>query len=675
MKNFAKIFLLCFIVAAGIFLFQAQAVDNNGNDLTDRNPVLDPGHFKVPPPNNTLDVITDASGFDNFDIGANGSEMNLTQNHNNPFQFFFGVNGSPVNQYFSNNGLDWTQTQTISLPGGTCCDPWAAYDSSGNLYYSVLGSGNFVAKSTNNGQTFGAFSLAVSGGDRNTIAADYTNGPYKGYIYAAAWSPNANFSRSTNGGTSWQTTLSGTPNTTPGNMICIGPSPDLQTQGGSVYLVTITGSNPAPSTFNFFRSTNGGLNMVQTGAAAISPGYVGTLNSASRLVINNARTRPYPMIACDNSYGPYRGRLYCVYASNVPAGNGNKPDILCQYSTDGGATWSSPTTVNDNANPSASDQWYPAVWCDKVSGKLYVKWYDTRNNPASYGVDVYASYTTNGGQSFVANQRLTTATWTYPCPACGANQNCYRGDYDAISAYKFSSLAMWSDMRNCNYTNMAAYFPDFAMKVTPGSFGLNNVNDSAFSFVSIPAVKLYTDKVKFTSTVTPAPGTGSITVSFLNRSNGSAMDSLTTYPDSLRVRIKTSGGVTSGAYTINIFGKGRIAGEDGPPIHKRTITVNVNPVGIVTLGNEVPEKFYLYQNYPNPFNPTTNIKFDISKGGMVKLAVYDIAGKQVAELVNANYNAGKYNFDFNASSFASGVYFYKLETPDYTNIRKMILVK
>ena len=191
--------------------------------------------------------------------------------------------------------------------------------------------------------------------------------------------------------------------------------------------------------------------MVSMSTASISPGYVGSLNTASRLVINNARTRPYPMIACDNSYGTYRGRFYCVYASNNPAGNGNKPDIKCQYSTDGGATWSGPVIVNDDANSSTSDQWFPAVWCDKVNGRLYVKWYNTRNNPATYGVDVYASYSTNG-ETFVTNQKLTTANWVYPCPACGANQNCYKGDYDAIASYRFSSLAMWTDMRNCNFT-------------------------------------------------------------------------------------------------------------------------------------------------------------------------------------------------------------------------------
>ena len=97
--------------------------------------------------------------------------------------------------------------------------------------------------------------------------------------------------------------------------------------------------------------------------------------------------------------------------------------------------------------------------------------------------------------------------------------------------------------------------------------------------------------------------------------------------------------------------------------------------GISSISSEVPNSFYLYQNYPNPFNPSTNIRFDLAKTGIVKLTVYDITGRKVEELLNSNYNAGKYSFNFDASNYATGVYFYKLETPQYTNIKKMVLIK
>lgn len=99
------------------------------------------------------------------------------------------------------------------------------------------------------------------------------------------------------------------------------------------------------------------------------------------------------------------------------------------------------------------------------------------------------------------------------------------------------------------------------------------------------------------------------------------------------------------------------------------------PTGINQNGTGIPKEFNLHQNYPNPFNPVTNIKFDIPQKGNVKLAVYDITGKEVEILLNENMNPGSYTADFDASALASGVYFYKLQTDSYANTKKMMLVK
>lgn len=97
--------------------------------------------------------------------------------------------------------------------------------------------------------------------------------------------------------------------------------------------------------------------------------------------------------------------------------------------------------------------------------------------------------------------------------------------------------------------------------------------------------------------------------------------------------------------------------------------------GIQTISSEIPSGFRLEQNYPNPFNPVTNIKFSIPKAGQVTLKVFDASGKQVAELVNQNVNAGTFNYDFDASHLSSGVYFYRLSTDGFTDVKKMMLVK
>jgi hypothetical protein len=91
--------------------------------------------------------------------------------------------------------------------------------------------------------------------------------------------------------------------------------------------------------------------------------------------------------------------------------------------------------------------------------------------------------------------------------------------------------------------------------------------------------------------------------------------------------------------------------------------------------NQTPVKYNLSQNYPNPFNPSTSIRFDIPKDGLVKLVVYDVLGKEVATIVNGEKTAGSYIIDFNASNLTSGIYFYKLTAGDFSDIKKMILLK
>jgi hypothetical protein len=106
-------------------------------------------------------------------------------------------------------------------------------------------------------------------------------------------------------------------------------------------------------------------------------------------------------------------------------------------------------------------------------------------------------------------------------------------------------------------------------------------------------------------------------------------------------------------------------------------------VGIKTISEKIPADFYLYQNYPNPFNPVTKIKFDIpslsfpnaSIGNPVQLKVFDITGREVAVLVNEQLRPGTYEVTFDGSNYPSGTYFYRLQTGDYSETKKMILLK
>ena len=98
-------------------------------------------------------------------------------------------------------------------------------------------------------------------------------------------------------------------------------------------------------------------------------------------------------------------------------------------------------------------------------------------------------------------------------------------------------------------------------------------------------------------------------------------------------------------------------------------------IGVEPISSTVPKSYRLHQNYPNPFNPTTKIKFELPKSSFVKLVVYDILGREVIKLVNEKLTAGSYETEWGAQEFASGVYFYKLVANDFSETKKMLLIK
>jgi hypothetical protein len=101
---------------------------------------------------------------------------------------------------------------------------------------------------------------------------------------------------------------------------------------------------------------------------------------------------------------------------------------------------------------------------------------------------------------------------------------------------------------------------------------------------------------------------------------------------------------------------------------------------IEPIAGILPDEFKLGQNYPNPFNPSTKIKFNIPAVGAihelpVRLIVYDILGREIAALLNKELSPGRYEVNFDGTNYSGGVYFYKLITAEYTETRKMVLVK
>lgn len=759
MNHNSTSFITRFIIGGVVtFLFSTLNFAQIDNPLTDHVPFDYIKYIQSYQSDSPEAVVTDNSGYDNFNLGAAFAEPHLVQNPNNPLQYFTSWNTNTA--FRTDDAFNWT-ISAPSFGASVYGDPVNAYDSLGNLFYeNMSGSGSIqnsrVIRSNDNGSTWGTSVIAVLGGDKNWIAADQTSGPYANYIYTTMTATSfaaGNFHRSIDHGATFTQTATFATHSLPGMMVAVGPNTSGgDVPGGCVYVVTNSGSSFA-STYTFYVSTNGGASFTLKSAQNFS-GYVGT-NVGGRNSVQNMRTRPYPFIAADNSYGPNRGRLYLVYASNTPAGDLNKPDIFCRYSDNQGTTWSSPVVINDDLNTVANNQWHPSIWCDKTSGRLFVKWMDTRDTPTSDSAHIYASYSDDGGLTFAPNQKITTSKMRINCTTCGGGGTPrYQGDYDAITAIDNQSLMVWTDFRAGTFGSYVGFFPDYALKVSPALDSIANNQDSVIYNISIPSVKLYDSEVIFSATISPAPDSGNIIIEFPDG------DTLSTFPDSLHMKIKTAGNVTVGTYTITITGKG----PNGTPVHKRTVSlfvgsiipveltafnasVNKNDVqlnwttatelnnlgfdiqrksndgkfqslgfvngkgttteinnynfvdskldagnysyrllqkdfdGTYAYSQEVeveistPLTFSLEQNYPNPFNPTTTIGYSIPSNNFVTIKLYDILGNEVITLVNEQKQAGKYEMLYNASNLASGVYYYQINAGDFTQTRKLMLMK
>lgn len=126
-----------------------------------------------------------------------------------------------------------------------------------------------------------------------------------------------------------------------------------------------------------------------------------------------------------------------------------------------------------------------------------------------------------------------------------------------------------------------------------------------------------------------------------------------------------------------------VQAEGSMGIHNTSLVVGLledalakfTPTSVQPEEGAVPQKFELSQNYPNPFNPKTNIKFSVPEPTNVRVVVYNTLGKEVTTLVDKQMSTGTYTVSWDGSNYSSGIYLYKLETDNFSQVKKMLLVK
>lgn len=138
-------------------------------------------------------------------------------------------------------------------------------------------------------------------------------------------------------------------------------------------------------------------------------------------------------------------------------------------------------------------------------------------------------------------------------------------------------------------------------------------------------------------------------------------------------------------YYCSISRSGTVAVTDGKAVHARNmgyggffynfdIDTSYGPTSVINTG-EIVSNYNLYQNYPNPFNPYTVIKFSVPKNSFVSIKVYDMLGREIIDLVNRYYQQGMYSAGFDATNLPSGIYYYKISADNFSEVKKMVLIK
>ena len=336
--------------------------------------------------------------------------------------------------YSTDGGLTWAAPQLLPDPNPdhtSQSDPVITSDAEGNFYISstsrkpVTGYNRdmLMYKSTDNGQTFSLYSVAVpgSGGageDKEWIFCDLvtTNATYNNiFISWTSFGPQSGikFRKSTNGGLNWSATISVGDNTSgQGSNICSGTN-------NQIYVVW------AQNGIRFDKSLNGGTSF-------------GTDFQLSSVTT----TSGFPFICVDYSANPTRGNVYVIWDDRR---SGNF-DIWFQKSTNGGANWlAAPVRVND---VTTADQYWPSMQCDN-NGNLFAVYYDTRLG--STMISSYIAYSTDAGATWV-NQLLSDSTFTDQEP----NSDVRFGDYIQVDAYNGKVIPVWTDQRK-GFPNQEIY--------------------------------------------------------------------------------------------------------------------------------------------------------------------------------------------------------------------------
>jgi hypothetical protein len=316
-------------------------------------------------------------------------------------------------------------------------------------------------------------------------------------------------------------------------------------------------------------------------------------------------------------------------------------EIFYKNSTDNGITWGADTRLVYRSSGWGS---YPSI---AESGQnIHVFWHDTRDGG---GAEIYYKRSSDAGVSWSSEIRITNAIGSSFFPSCCVSGSTvhlvwcdYRdGNYEIYYKCSIDEGINWDLDRRLTFDSSYSYYPYVAVSGSNAHIVWCDNRDGNYELY----YKRSTDE---------GLNWGSDT-RLTNASGISYCPAVCVY-----------GQVVHVLWSDDRDGNFEIYYKQNP---------TGNPIGIVQINTYIPKEYKLMQNYPNPFNPTTKINYQLPITNYVKLSIYDILGREITVLVNEKQSPGMYEVDWDASNYASGVYFYTMQAGDYSETKKMLIVK
>lgn len=399
--------------------------------------------------------------------------------------------------------------------------------------------------------------------------------------------------------------------------------------------------------------------------------FISKLDSNLNVLVDSVR------VSSNMSYGSFtthltidsKNRIHVMWHEGS-TNSANTAESFYSRSTDSGISWGSAIPISSNDGHHSA---FPHAQFDNAGDTIAIAWRDSVGGLNKW--DVYLVYSTNGGE-----------TWTPPVPTITSVDSDWDPDLLVDSFNRIhlfytiypSSNPFWGARNYYKYSDdvgLSWYFPN---NPSNGMFSDNYrsqlIEGTRYDVQRNILYVTWKDERDFNTSNGNVQGDIMLAYSTDRGLNWMPSEFITDRYDST-IGFKAAVILANGEFAVNY----EVISQDNINDPNTSVRVYFRKRSIITTAindNALQaNKFLLFQNYPNPFNPTTLITYQLSASSMVKLTVYNIMGDEISTLVNMQQTSGHHEVVLDGSNLSSGVYYYKLQTDNFSEVKKMILIK